>query len=223
LLYFVKRRIPIAQTHIPRRFDFSFILTPTFAILEACNMIEALGFFLPSIYLPTYARSLGASTLLSALTVILFNVASVFGCVFMGAIVDRFHVTTCIAISTIGSTIGIFVVWGFSISLAPLYVFCIIYGFFAGSYTSTWPGIMRDVRKKKESANPTMVFACLAAGRGIGNVICGPLSEALIKGLPWKGKAGFAYGSGYGELIVFTGITALFGGASILGRRVGWV
>jgi MFS family permease len=223
LLPFIKRRVPISRVHQPRRVDFSFIMTPTFGILQVCNVIEALGFFLPSIYLPSYASSLGASSTLSVLTVILFNVASVFGCVLMGAIIDRLHVTTCIAISTVGSTIGVFVIWGFSISLAPLYVFCIIYGLFAGSYTSTWPGIMREVKKKKESVDPTMVFACLAAGRGIGNVACGPLSEILIRGMPWKDQAGFAYGSGYGALIAFTGLTALLGGASVLGHRVGWI
>ncbi|KAF9737043.1 hypothetical protein PMIN06_007575 [Paraphaeosphaeria minitans] len=223
LLYFVKPRIPIAPKQRARKIDFSFLKTSTFTIHQACNTIEALGFFLPSIYLPTYARSIGAPGTLSALTVILFNVASVFGCVAMGSIVDKWHVTTCLLISTVGTTISVFIVWGFSMSLAPLYVFCLIYGFFAGSFTSAWPGIMRDVTKKRQTADPSIVFACLAAGRGIGNVASGPLSEVLIRGLPWKGSAGFAYGSGYGTLIVFTGITALLGGTSILGRRVGWV
>lgn len=167
--------------------------------------------------------SIGASGTFSALTIILFNVASVFGCVAMGSIVDRWHVTTCILISTIGTTLSVFIVWGLSMSLAPLYVFCLIYGFFAGSFTSAWPGIMRDVTKKRASADPSIVFACLAAGRGIGNVASGPLSEILIRGLPWKDSAGWAYGSGYGTLIVFTGVTAFLGGSSILGKRVGWV
>lgn len=167
--------------------------------------------------------SIGASGTFSALTIILFNVASVFGCVAMGSIVDRWHVTTCILISTIGTTLSVFIVWGLSMSLAPLYVFCLIYGFFAGSFTSAWPGIMRDVTKKQASADPSIVFACLAAGRGIGNVASGPLSEILIRGLPWKDSAGWAYGSGYGTLIVFTGVTAFLGGSSILGKRVGWV
>ncbi|KAI4275645.1 MAG: hypothetical protein LQ337_003076 [Flavoplaca oasis] len=223
LLYFIKPRIPNTPSHSPHARDFAFILTSTFGIMQACNVIEALGFFLPTIYLPTFARTLGASRTLGALTVILFNVASVFGCVLMGAVVDKWHVTNCILISTIGSTIGVFVIWGFSISLPPLYIFSLIYGLFAGSFTSTWPGIMRDVKKKRDNADPSMIFACLAAGRGVGNVASGPLSEALIHGFPWRGSAGFAYGSGYGALIVFTGLTAFFGGSSILGRRVGWL
>ncbi|KAL8855925.1 MAG: hypothetical protein Q9178_007439 [Gyalolechia marmorata] len=223
LLYFVKPRIPNTPAHSPHARDFAFILTSTFAILQACNVIEALGFFLPTIYLPSFARALGASSTLGALTVILFNVASVFGCVLMGAVVDKWHVTNCILVSTVGSTIGVFIVWGFSISLPPLYIFSLIYGLFAGSFTSTWPGIMRDVKKKRDNADPSMIFACLAAGRGVGNVASGPLSEALIQGFPWRGSAGFAYGSGYGALIVFTGLTAFFGGSSILGKRAGWL
>ncbi|CAI9638160.1 unnamed protein product [Alternaria burnsii] len=224
LLYFVRPRIPLGPKQRARKIDFAFLRTSTFGVHQACNVVEALGFFLPSIYLPTFARSIGVeSNTLSALTVILFNVASVFGCVAMGSIVDKWHVTTCILISTIGTTMSVFVIWGFSNSLAPLYIFCLIYGFFAGSFTSAWPGIMRDVTKKSDTADPSIVFACLAAGRGVGNVASGPLSEALIDGFPWRGEAGFAYGSGYGTLIVFTGITALLGGSSFLGKRLGWV
>jgi hypothetical protein len=222
-LHFIKRRVPIAQVHVPRRFDLSFIFTSTFAIHIICIIVQAVGFYIPSIYLPTYARSLGASSLLSTLTVILYNVATVFGSVFMGALVDKLHVTTCIAISTIGSVIGVFVIWGLSMSLAQVYAFCVVYGFFTSSYTSTWTGIIRDVKKKKESADQTLIFGCMMAARGIGNIACGPLSESLLKGMPWKGQAGFAYGSGYGPLIVLTGVTALIGGASILGRRGQWV
>jgi hypothetical protein len=35
------------------------------------------------------------------------------------------------ALSTVGSSIGVFLIWGFSMSLAPLFVFSIVYGLFA--------------------------------------------------------------------------------------------
>jgi MFS family permease len=223
LVYFVKPRVPVAERPEPPRTNLHFLMTSTFALFEICNIIEALGFFLPSIYLPTYARSIGASSSLETLTVILFNVASVVGCVTMGAIIDKYDVTTCILLSTVGSTLGVFLLWGFSLSLPPLLVFSIIYGLFAGSYTSTWPGIMRDVVRKKSSAESTMVFACLAAGRGIGNLASGPLSEALLQVMPWKAQTGYGYGSGYGTLIVFTGITGFVGGGSFLARCFKWM
>ncbi|KAJ5847812.1 hypothetical protein N7455_011769 [Penicillium solitum] len=224
LVYFVKPRVPIPNNRpSPPAPNFRFMFTSTFAIFEFCNTVEALGFFLPSIYLPTYAGMIGASTSLQALTVILFNLASVVGCVLMGAIIDKLDVTLCILISTVGSSIGIFLIWGFSMSLAPLFIFSIVYGLFAGSYTSTWPGIMREVVHNKPSAESSMVFACLAAGRGIGNLVSGPLSEGLIKGLPWEGNAGYGYGSGYGTLIAFTGVTGVVGGGSYAARRMKWL
>lgn len=80
---------------------------------------------------------------------------------------------------------------------------------------------MHGFQMKKKSVKPEMVSACLAAGRGIGNVASGPLSEALIRDLSWKDTTGFAYGSGYGPFIVRTGVKALLGGASVPDRRVG--
>ncbi|KAI9873805.1 MAG: hypothetical protein M1830_010590 [Pleopsidium flavum] len=223
LLHFVKPRLPVSPTSHPRRFDFTFLKTSTFGLLQTGNVIEGLGYFLPSIYLPTYARSLGASSLASTLTVILFNIASVIGCLVMGTIVDKFHVTTCIIISTLGSTLGVFLLWGLSASLPLLYTFCVVYGLFAGSFSSTWPGIMREVQKKTARAEPGMIFAWLAAGRGIGSVVSGPLSETLLNRKPWSGQAALGYGSGFGGLIVFTGVTAMLGGVGFLGRRVGWL
>ncbi|KAI0879155.1 major facilitator superfamily domain-containing protein [Hypoxylon argillaceum] len=228
LTFFIKPRLPPSATSHVRRFNLWFLVSPAFLVYQTANIVESMGFFLPSIYLPTYAsRTLGASSLSAAMTILLINIASVFGCVSMGWFIDRFHVTTCIILSTIGATVSVLVIWGLSSSLGLLYLFCIAYGLFAGSFTSAWPGIMRDMTQlgkdsHKVPVDPNMVFGFLCAGRGIGNVISGPLSESLMRGLPWKGEtAAYGYGSGYGSLIVFTGVTALLGGASFVWRRLG--
>jgi hypothetical protein len=175
------------------------------------------------IYLPTYARAtLNASPLSSAATILMVNVASVFGCVAMRRFTDRLHVSSCILLSTTGAVVGVFCFWGLSASLPVLYSFCILYGLFAGSFTSCWPGIMRDVAAKggDNTVDPVMIFGWLAAGRGLGNVVSRPLSEALLgRGADWR--AAFGYGSGYGGLIVFTGVTALAGGSPWLWKRLG--
>lgn len=74
------------------------------------------------------------------------------------------------------------------------------------------------VSKRNDEVDKTVVFAWLAAGRGIGNVASGPLSEALVRVGKWK--AGWAFGTGYGALIVFTGVSALLGGLSVVGRYI---
>lgn len=218
LLYFVRPRLPISRTSRTRPFDFKFLRDSAFIVYQTGNILEAIGYFLPTIYLPSFARSLGASGIQSSLTVILFNLASVFGCIIMGSLVDRYHATTCIFGSTAGSTIAVFCIWGLADSLALLYLFCIMYGLFAGSFSSTWPAIVIEIKKRSAFADASIVFGFLSTGRGIGNIASGPLSEALLKGSSWQGLAAKAYGSGFGPLIVFTGISALLGGLGVAAR-----
>ncbi|KAK3333914.1 major facilitator superfamily domain-containing protein [Cercophora scortea] len=249
LAVFIKPRLPSttatggggggSQTRLGGLGGLHFVVSRPFLLYQLANIVEAAGFFLPGIYLPMYARAqLNAGAIPAALTLLLLNVASVFGCVVMGSLIDRLHVTTCILISTIGTTVGTFLLWGLSTTLPVLYLFCIVYGLFAGSFTSAWPGIMREMARLGRSGgedgggggsvDPTMVFAFLALGRGVGNLVSGPLSEALVRGLPWDGGSGGSrafggYGSGYGGLIAFTGATAFLGGGSWIWRRLGWL
>lgn len=247
LVYFMKPRLPPAAGGSGvSPLKLGFVFSKTFMLYQVTNIVEALGYFLPGIYLPSYARvTLGASSFTAALTLLVVNVATVVGCVAMGWLTDRLHVTTCILVSTVGTAVGTFLLWGLGQNLATLYAFCALYGMFAGAYTSTWPGIMRQITQGPTSAgggedtgsgsgsssggnggrtfDPIMVCGFLALGRGIGNVVSGPLSEALIANKPWKGDAMAGYGSGYGTLIAFTGTTAVVGGGSYLFRRVGWI
>ncbi|KAI9155025.1 MFS transporter asaE [Paramyrothecium foliicola] len=234
LVYFIKPRLPpSATTHI-KAYKLGFVFDRFFVLYFLANFIEALGFFLPGIYLPSYARStLGAGSFPAALTIIAVNIASTFGCVVMGFLIDRLHVTTCIMLSTLGTVISTFLLWGLATNLPVLYVFCIMYGFFAGAYTSTWPGIMRQIGATPSTSSdsaastthfdPMMIFGILALSRGVGNMVSGPLSEALFMGMPWKGQAFGGYGSGYGSLITFTGITAVVGGAPYVCKKIGWM
>ncbi|ETS02209.1 MFS general substrate transporter [Trichoderma reesei RUT C-30] len=243
LVYFVKPRLPPAMTAHIKPLDWSFMKNRVFALYQLGNVLEGLGFFLPGIFLPTYARDvLGASSFASAATLLVLNAGSVVGPITMGTLVDRLHVTTCILISTVGAVCGVLLLWGLGSNIGILYVFSLVYGIFAGSFTTSWPGIMRHVLKAATAADmgassaedrsgsvgtskydPLMVIGFLSIGRGVGNIASGPLSEALVRGMPWQDQAIGGYGSGYGVLIVFTGATALLGCVSYVGRRFGWM
>ncbi|KAI0430435.1 MFS general substrate transporter [Xylaria sp. FL1042] len=226
LSIYIKPRLPPSNTIAMRPWDLKFLFSSLFAPYQLGNLVQGTGHFIPALYLPTYARTvLGASGFLSALTVLLINLSTTIGAVIMGTLTDRLPATTCILISSVGATIGVFVAWGLSSSLAVLYVFCIMYGLFAGSFTSTWPGIMRALGQTREAEettaiDPTMIFGWLCAGRGVSSLISGPLSDALIKEMPWKGRAGAGYGSGYGTLIVYTGVTALLSCSSFIWKTL---
>lgn len=60
------------------------------------------------------------------------------------------------------------------------------------------------------------MFGLLAGGRGIGSVISGPLSSALMQqgSITGQENGEIGYTTDYGALILFTGVTAIFGGWS---------
>jgi cyanate permease len=136
LVVFLTPRLSVTGTN-RARIGFTFLQDKSFWILQFGNVMQGLGFFVPSIYLPMYAKQLGYSSAVSALTIILINIAAVIGSISMGYIVDRMHVTTAILISTIGGMLSVFLRRGFSTSLAPLFTFSFVYGLFAGSFANT--------------------------------------------------------------------------------------
>ena len=66
-------------------------------------------------------------------------------------------------------------------------------------------------------------MAFFAAGKGIGAVVSGPLSEKLLEIDDWKGHLGGAFGTGYGGLVVWSGIALFLGGTGWFGERLGIV
>lgn len=71
-------------------------------------------------------------------------------------------------------------------------------------------------------AEAGVVIGMMAATRGVGAVVSGPLSEELLKFRPWEGRLAGAYGTQYGILILFTGITAILGGLGVIERVRLW-
>ena len=230
-LFFLRSRLPVqrpvAGTSFRRRIDFSFCTTKLFLVLQLGNIMQGLGYFIPSIYLPTYAKAIGLSNEASSVTLSLINAAAVVGNIAVGALVDRVDINTAIVIPSVAATVACFVVWGLSTSLAPLYVFAIMYGASAGGYSATWPGITMAIRDRCRDENGVsrvdsgMVVALLAAGKGIGSVASGPLSELLLEADTWRGRAGGAFGTGYGGLVVWSGITMFLGGTSWFVKKMG--
>lgn len=175
-------------------------------------------------YLPTYALSLGLSSRLGSLTLVMVNLAGILGCIIVGALVDRMDVTTILFGISLGAAVAIFAVWGVSTSLALLCVFGVIYGLTASGYSTAWTSMIKDVQRQTSTADANVVFGFLAAGRGLGATLSGPLSEALIRSdtsLRHSSEAG--YGGEYRALIIFSGCTAFAGGCSWAIRKAGLI
>ncbi|KAI9758602.1 MAG: hypothetical protein M4579_002978 [Chaenotheca gracillima] len=220
LLMFLKPRLHLPATSAARPLDWSLLKSNTFWMLQTGNIIQSLGYFLPTTYLASYAARIGLTNVTGTLMVSILNATSVFGSVLIGILNDHMRVTNVILITTIGSTLAVIIFWGLYTHVAMLAVFAIIYGFFAGGYSSTWPGIQKTMKDEIPSIETGLVFGLLAGGRGIGNVISGPLSVLLLEAKwPESGKS-FGFNTEYGPVILFTGATALFGGWSWIWRTL---
>lgn len=160
----------------------------------------------------------------------LFNATSVVGGIILGMLTDRYAVADVILLSSIGSTLAVFLLWGLStarVGITLVTIFSITYGFFAGGFSSTWSGVLTEMKRASPSLETGLVFGLLAGGRGIGNVISGPLSTVLIEGgkkaVDAHGGADsgdWGYDTKYGPLIIFTGVTALLGGWGWMWREL---
>ncbi|GES57980.1 MFS monocarboxylate transporter [Aspergillus terreus] len=218
LLPYHKPRTPSTKATLGQ-IDLSFQLNHIYIIHQLGNTIQALGFFLPSIFLTSHASAIGANGILASLALTLFNVASIFGCIMQGYLVDHYPVSNCILGVSAGATLSVFLVWGFSTSLAPLYIFAILYGVTAGGFSATWSSVTNEIVDSHKTADIRLVFGLMEAGRGVGNVASGPLSETLLRaGRALEGQAHGAYGSQFGYLVVFTGLTAMYGGIGFFVR-----
>ncbi|KAK2757957.1 hypothetical protein FQN54_004363 [Arachnomyces sp. PD_36] len=232
LLKLIKSRTPLPQNTRPRKLDLSFLRMPNFWMLQLGNIIQSFGYFLPSTYLSSYSTStLGVSSTTGTLMISLFNATSVVGGIILGMLTDHFAVADVILLSSIGSTLAVFLLWGLStarVGVTLVTIFSITYGFFAGGFSSTWSGVLTEMKRASPSLETGLVFGLLAGGRGIGNVISGPLSTVLIEGgkraVDAHGggvdRGGWGYDTKYGPLIIFTGVTALLGGWGWMWREL---
>lgn len=93
VLPFVKPRIPISrnrqQVAPPRSREW--IKSTSFWILLAANTFQGFGYFVPIVWLPTFAHAMNLSVTNSSLTVALLNGASVLGRLSMEYLSDKFN------------------------------------------------------------------------------------------------------------------------------------
>ncbi|KAE9395387.1 MFS general substrate transporter [Gymnopus androsaceus JB14] len=222
-LPFIKPRVPIAQAVDMRAINTRFLTYSPFWILFIANMLQGLGGFLPYLYLPTFASDLKLGTTSGTLALAFVNGASIPGPIFLGWLSDSFDIRWSILLSSLGSALSVFFLWGFTESLAPLLAFACVYGFLTPSWGALWPRFVASV-DGDDPRQASMLMGIFIASWGIGNVLSAPIASGLLHPWHFTNKSHAAYGfEGYGPLIMFTGITLLVSslgtGYRVLERR----
>ena len=213
----MKHRLPVRGPRRLRPVDLGFMKKGTFWMYQGPNVIQSIVAPLPTLWLPSFASSMGMSPVTGPLSVALLSLASCCGYLLQGRLVDRYHVSWAILVSTLGSTIAVFGFWGCVTHEATLYIFAILFGLFGAGYPGHWTGCAGDMRRSFPNLNTGLVISLLCAGKGVGSILAGPVSEKLLSMKPWQDTK-LAYGSSYGSIIIFTGICVFLGGAGTVPR-----
>ncbi|KAG0330415.1 hypothetical protein BG004_002110, partial [Podila humilis] len=126
----------------PKRLDFSVLKEREFLILFFIGLTVAMGYFNPYYFFPTYAQKHGAGVSTASLLIGVLNGSSAIGRVTMGLASDYIGDINTLLISGGISALSILVVWMFAGTSVPIMaVFCVMYGFFSGSFVAIIPTV----------------------------------------------------------------------------------
>jgi predicted MFS family arabinose efflux permease len=223
-----------SSTDRTRKIPWKFLKHQTFYIYSVAIILQSCGYGIPQTYLNQYAHEVTLLSQTSAtLLLTLFNLPGIVSSSFFGYLSDekRFSLsaTTVTAISAVSSALSAFLLWGLTSrgSMALLVLFSMTFGFFAGGYSATWGGVINELEREAAQANEAidtgMLYGLLNGARGIGYVSGGLAGVPLVKAGSMSSVGNFAYGTTYGPLIIFTGLSSIFGGWRLLWKWKKWL
>ncbi|KAH6712061.1 major facilitator superfamily domain-containing protein [Leptodontidium sp. MPI-SDFR-AT-0119] len=212
LMPLLKGRLPPSEQGAIARVNWSFLKKPLFYIYAVSTLVQGLGFFFPAIYLPTYATALGLSATEGALILAIMSISQTLGQFAVGFMTDKkFPVTGLVMGCSVMATIAVLAIWGLAKSLHLLILFSIVYGVFASAFSPLRVGMGKAV-----SDDPSAVvamYAILVFCQGIGNVLVGPISSALLS----QRSTLDAYAiSRFRNVVIFTGGSMFLSGIVVI-------
>ncbi|KAH8817240.1 major facilitator superfamily domain-containing protein [Xylogone sp. PMI_703] len=203
LIPLFRGRLPISNnTTLPSRTNRNFLQKPLFWIYSLSVLVQGLGFFIPPVFLSSYATSVGLSSVKGALLLAIMSISQVLGQFTLGYMSDKKLSVSFLAIfSSLIAAIASLIFWGFAKSIPLLMVFSIVYGFFAFGF-----GTLRTAMGQAVSDDPSTFFttySIFAFLQGLGNVLVSPISSALLSSRITM-REHYAAGR-YDRVVIFTG------------------
>ncbi|KAG0293156.1 hypothetical protein BGZ96_003213 [Linnemannia gamsii] len=169
----------VARVPKPKRqvMDFTVLKEIRFLILVL------LSFFVAN----AYAQKNGVSVSTASLLIGILNGSSAVGRVTMGLASDHIGDINTLLISTFCASLSILVVWMFAgTSVVMMTIFCVLYGFFSGSFVAIVPTVAAHLCGISRLASMTgIVYGGIAVGTLIGSPVGGALLD-LSKGVNYR-------------------------------------
>ncbi|KAI1629084.1 major facilitator superfamily domain-containing protein [Exophiala viscosa] len=206
------------QANRSLRTSWRFLGKPLFWIYSLSNLLMGLAYFFPSLYLPSYATAGGLSVSNGALLLTVMSISQVAGQWTFGYLSDkRLSLNTLMTVSLTVAATATLSTWGLARSLPPLIIFSLLYGFFGAGYTAMWARMVSAI-DAEPSAHQAM-FGLFCFGKGVGNVLAGPISAGLLRAS--SGTAGYGHGM-YKPVVIFTGVCLLLSAGTLIATKCNW-
>ncbi|KAJ6150909.1 hypothetical protein N7470_007503 [Penicillium chermesinum] len=179
-----------------RKIPWTFLKHRSIYFYSIAIIFQSSGYGIPQSYLPTYARDIAKLSQTSVVS----------------------------AIPPVSSALATFLLWGLTTegNIGLLIVFSMTFGFFSSGYSATWGGMLKQMEfesaERNEAVDSGMLYGLLNGVRGIGYASGGVAGIELLKAGTISGNSRFVYGTSYGPLILFTGLSSLLGGWVLLWR-----
>ncbi|KAF4592247.1 MFS monocarboxylate transporter [Ophiocordyceps camponoti-floridani] len=148
-LLLMKPRLPLpasGDARGSRPLSWRFFRCTTFWMMQLGVVIQSLGYMMPSTYLASYALAIGLPSVTGPLLLAAFSLASVPGSIIHGFVGDKVSASKAILVSSFGSALPVFLLWGLSLHFANVMAFALAFGFFAGR---------TPLHEANDSKNPT--------------------------------------------------------------------
>ncbi|KAK3068029.1 hypothetical protein LTR53_014714 [Teratosphaeriaceae sp. CCFEE 6253] len=221
-LFLIHPRMPVSnhaktatrnRDHTVLRTMRSFATSLHFLIMAAAIFVQGLGFFLPNIYIPSYADALGLSTTAGSSLLAWVSLSQVAGQLWQGWVSDKVNIYIPLSISALIPGLSTLLLWGPAKGMTYLIPFALIWGFFSASYSVLFTRVCSFLTEQHRWGQDHDDISMLLYGffnfeRGVSLLMEGPLSSWLIgQDRPIDGNR---YGLGrYASVIEFTVLSLL--------------
>lgn len=159
---------------------FTVVRSLPFQIFAIAIFTQGLCFFLPNIFLPTYATLLALSHASSNALLALMSLSQVSGQLFFGYLSDRSSPYLATSLSTLLCAISVIFLWGTAKEAGRLAAFTIIWGACAGSFSVLYTSIC--IHLTSDTGLGMVIYGIYSFERGIANILQGPVGSWLLSG-----------------------------------------
>lgn len=181
LLPLLKGRLPLTEVLRRPKTDWSFTRNPLFYVYAAAMTVQGLGFSIPPIFVSSYAVAIGLPSLQAAVLLAVMAAAQTCGQFALGWLSDKkIHASVLSSMCAVVAGVATATFWGLGKSLSMLLLYSIFYGFFAFGFGTLRVAMGRAVTNEQSAVLAT--YSTFVFVQGIGNILVGPLTAALISG-----------------------------------------